>query len=385
MKIMLCSDLAFPYVGGNERYLMELGAGLVERGHEVHWLTSRIPHTKKHETYKGIRIHRIPIIFSKRYVFPGRQLFAFTAIPYALRMAKRMDILHFTTFVAGITGAVVKRLTDKPVVLTCHEMFGDVWKLIGRNEIEKTIYPKIERFIARAPFDAIIAPSYYSKDTLVAAGASPENIEVVPHGIDMTIFNPRKRSNLRKRLGLEKRKVVGYSGRLTLEYTGQSKNLLLLLNAMKLVSKELPDAVLMLGGAGFESLLPHIKTLGIEDRVVYAGKRPYEDVPDFMKACDVVVCPAITDGFCFVLAEASACGVPIIATDRGSHPERMLEGKTGLITELSPHSLANAIIKVLKDRSLAQKLGKAGAEFTKDFTWDKTVDAYTEIYERLSK
>jgi glycosyltransferase involved in cell wall biosynthesis len=101
--------------------------------------------------------------------------------------------------------------------------------------------------------------------------------------------------------------------------------------------------------------------------------------------CDVVVCPAVSDGFCFMLAEASACGKPVVATKAGSHPERIINNKTGILTSVSPQSLAEGIIKILENPKLAKRFGQNGAKLAKKFTWEESVRKHLEIYEMLVK
>lgn len=94
---MIASDLAYPYVGGGESYVIQLSKALIELGQDVHWVTSRIAGTKKYEKFEGIDIHRVPILFSKHYLFPGRHMFPLTGIPFVSNIAKKMDVLQFNT------------------------------------------------------------------------------------------------------------------------------------------------------------------------------------------------------------------------------------------------------------------------------------------------
>ncbi len=171
MKIMIMSDLAPPYMGGGESYVIHLGTHLAKLGYEVHWLTSKIPNTKEYEDYQGIHIHRIPILFSKKFLFPGRQTFPFMAALQRLDFVKDMDIVQANTLVAGYSGWRIARKYNKPSLLFCHEFFGDLWKTIGQNVLEKKIYPQMERRIARSPYDWYACPSEYSRSTLIKAGA----------------------------------------------------------------------------------------------------------------------------------------------------------------------------------------------------------------------
>jgi D-inositol-3-phosphate glycosyltransferase len=384
MKVMISSDLAPPVLGGAERYVINLGSRLVQSGHEVYWLTSKIPNTEKSEVYDGINIQRVKILFGKNFKFVGRLTYAFASIPSAVRLAKNMDILQFNTFVAGTTGWLIAKLSGKPSVLFCHELFGEKWKFLGQNIIEKIFYPYVEKFISHMPYDAFVCPSEYSKETLIKAGVKPEKVYVVPHGIDFTIFNPSvSGENIKNKYGLGKFKTFGFTGRLNIKKVGHSKNILGLLKAAKIVTEKIPDARLVLGGSGYENILPAIREVGIEDKVIYVGERPFEEVGQFHAVVDVVVCPALAEGFCFMIGEALACGRPAVATALGAHNERIVNGETGILTSENTEEIADAIIKLLNDRQLAEEYGKKGAEWSKKLTWENSVKKHLEIYESV--
>ncbi len=380
---MIVSDLGYPFVGGNERYVIELGSKLVELGHKVYWLTSMLPHTKSYDIYKGINIYRVPIPFSKHYIFPGRQCFPVAGLLPIMKLAVTMDILQFNTFIAGTLGWIGRSL-KKPTILFCHEMFSELWWLIGQNLLEKNIYLLIEKYIAHLPYSWFIVPSEYSKRTLIKAGAQKDKITVIPHGINFNLFNPKiSGESLKKQYKLEGKKIVGFTGRLSIKGTGQAKNLTLLLKAMKYVVNETQDARLVLGGSNFSQIKDYIAKENLGNYVLYLGQRPYDKVGEFIAMCDVIVCPALADGFCFLLAEASACGKPVVATRRASHMERVIDKRTGVLTETTPEDLAENIVKLLLNEKLAGRYGVEGVKYAQKFTWGLSAKKHLEIYNKL--
>jgi len=299
----------------------------------------------------------------------------------------RMDVLQFDTFIAGTFGWLVSKASRKPSLLYCHEMFGKLWRRIGQNSFERHVYPEIEKFIAASPYGWFACPSEYSKMTLIEAGAAGRKISVIPHGVDFRIFNPEASGEaLKKSLGLDGFRLFGFTGRLAVRGTGQSKNMAALIEAVKYVVNEFPDARLVLGGFGFKDIAPIVRRLGVEKYVVYAGARSFADVPSFISMCDLVVCPALTDGFCFLLAEASACGKPVVATREGAHPERVIDGVTGVLTDISAEGLAGGVVKVLSDQDLCEKLGRNGGEYARQkYSWERSARRHLEIYQGLMK
>lgn len=385
MRILISSDLAIPHIGGVELYILNLATRLVELGHEVHWMTSWIHGTKRYEILKGIHIHRVPILLKNRLAFPGRQTYSITSILPGIKLVKRMEVFHANTLVPGPFSWIIAKYARKPSILFCHELFGDLWKEIGQDWLEKRLYPFIERFMAKAPYDRFICPSNYSKRKLIECGAAEDKIVVIPHGIDFSKFNnKRDRINYRKIFGLTKYKLFGYIGRLRIRKTTQSKNLIGLLKAVPHVVKSVPEARLVLCGMGFEELKPIIKKLEIEKYVIYVGEeysKDFEFNPHFLKMCDVIVCPAFSDGFCFMLAEASACGRPVVATNAGAHPDRVKNN--GILTKTTPEDIAEGIVRVLTSKKLASKFSKNSSIYARQFTWEKSVRQHLRVYEEL--
>lgn len=379
MKVLIVSDLGPPFIGGIESYILNLGEGLARKGVEVHWAFSNVG-GKKEERLNGINIHRIPILFSNRPEI-GRYVFALTAPFSLLKIARKMDVVHYNTFIPGVFGLFVSKIAKKPSLLYVHEFWGDLWKKIGQNGLERNFFPRVEWFMRNLPYNRFACPSEYTKQCIVQGGIEPEGVSVIPHGIG-DFFKPTKKT-LRKRYGLERNFIIGYSGRLSLEGTGQAKNILGLLVAFKIVSEKIPSARLLFGGSGFDSLRPHIKRLGIEKMVVYTGQRPHKDVPYFLSSCDVIVCPSVSDGFCFLLAEAGACGVPVIATNRGSHPERVADGKNGLLSGTRPEELAGKLIYLYKDPRKRRLIGLHGRKVASKLSWDASVKAHLDVYSEL--
>lgn len=381
---MIGSDVAPPYIGGGEEYVINLGRTLVKMGHEVHWLTSKLPDTKDEENYEGIKIHRVSIPFKKHYHFPGRQFFFATSILPGIRLAKEMDIVQMNTLVAAPFGWLIPKLARKPSVMFAHEIFGDLWKQFGQNVFEKIVYPYMEKRMAKAPYDYYLCPSEYSKKTLVKYGASPRKITVVPHGLNFKLFNPAKdKINYRRKFNLEGYRLFGYAGRLRTKKTAQSKNLLGLLKSVPFVIRKIPNAKLILQGIGYEELEPFVRKMKLEDYVVWLGEKYGKDFnfnPHFFKMCDVIVNPSLSEGFGFMIANASACGIPIVATNAGANAER-INGKNGLLTGTKPEQIADGIVRVLSNEKLAKKFGKEGAKFSRKFTWKKSAEAHLKVYE----
>lgn len=139
----------------------------------------------------------------------------------------------------------------------------------------------------------------------------------------------------------------------------------LLLKAAKYLFESDPAARLLIIGRGTnrkEVAEDPARELGISDRVIFAGYR-VEDYLDVVRCIDVFtfLVPG-SDGTCRAVLEALSLGIPVVTTRRGSLPEIVLEGKTGLLSKESPEGLAENWKFLLSDQNLRQKMGDAARE-----------------------
>ena len=169
--------------------------------------------------------------------------------------------------------------------------------------------------------------------------------EVVYPTIDIRRFHRGlDGSKIRRRYDLGTSPVVLYVGRLS-----PHKGVHMLIEAFKLVKQEIPDARLLIAGKHtFPAYSKRLRdTAG--DSVFFAGYVADEEMPYYYAACDVYATATIWEGFNLPLAEAQACGKPVVAFNLGPHPEVVTNGEAGLLVPLGDISaLAGAIIKLLK-------------------------------------
>ena len=131
--------------------------------------------------------------------------------------------------------------------------------------------------------------------------------------------------------------------------------------------------------------LPFMKTIrDFRDRVVWIKPaEKSEDVAKIMRSVDCIVVPSVSEGFGFVAVEAQACGIPVVASDAGSLPEVVKGGI--LVPPRDPIAIANAVLKILRDKRFSNKLSEIGVRWTQRYQWPKAVEQYEKIYENLRR
>ena len=136
-----------------------------------------------------------------------------------------------------------------------------------------------------------------------------------------------------------------------------------LLEAMETVRREFHEAVLQVVGCGS----PGKDVPG----VIFHGRVPRENVAQYLIQADIMCLPSLTEPSAVALSEAAGCGLPVVSTRVGGTPERVIDGKTGLLVEPGDaDNLASALVALIRDPEKARRFGRAGRELAvKKYTW----------------
>ncbi|MCK4793724.1 MAG: glycosyltransferase family 4 protein [Desulfobacteraceae bacterium] len=229
------------------------------------------------------------------------------------------------------------------------------------NFIEKTyirIIAILTSWIIRRANSAICISRYLQKDL----EKMNLNSEVVYNKIEVNKFSEGLDSlRIRKNYKLGDYPLILYVGRIS-----PHKGCHLLIEAFRILNRKFNSAKLVIVGKYTFPLHGYYNTLQqiADDSVIFTGYVPDEELPYYYAACDVYATGTIWEGFNLPLAEAQACGKPVVAFDIGPHPEIVKDGETGfLVPAQDVKALAEAMIRLLEDKELRLKMGKRGAQF----------------------
>lgn len=222
----------------------------------------------------------------------------------------------------------------------------------------------------------LIAVSSATRDFHVKQGLESQRVTVIHNGIDLDQFQPRPRTGaLEKELLLDANSLGSRKDQIqwiaTIGQIGLRKGLDQLAKAAPLIVREVPDAHFLLIGERnsqkqesieFEqSIRSQFDDAGLADRLHFLGHR--SDVATLLNEIDLLVHPAHQEPLGRVLIEASASGIPIVATNVGGTSEIIEDGRTGLLVAPgNAEQLAHAAIKLLLDTRLAKSLAIAARE-----------------------
>lgn len=264
----------------------------------------------------------------------------------------------------GVAAVLLGKHFHRPVVITARG--SDV------NLIPHFWLPRRMIRWAGINADGIIAVSHSIKERLVALGIAPDKITVLRNGVDLTLFRPRSRPQVRERLGL--------SG-ITLLSVGN----LVPLKGHDLVIQSLlslPGVTLLIVGNGPEQarLEALARRTGVESRVRFLGHVPHDVLADVYTASDILVLASSSEGWPNVLLEAMACGTPAVASSVSGVPEVVAAPAAGeLLEERTAAAIARAVQRLLA-RLPEREATRAYAE---RFSWEATTMGQLELFRRI--
>jgi alpha-1,3-rhamnosyl/mannosyltransferase len=168
------------------------------------------------------------------------------------------------------------------------------------------------------------------------------------------------------------------------------KNLLGLLEAMRGVGAERPDAHLAIvgdtSGQGFWDNLPELRSFvkahpDLEQRVHFTGYLSDPELVELLNCASALVLPSLWEGFGLPAVEAMACGVPVLASRRGSLPE--VVGDAGLFFDPErPSDMADCLLRFLRDPELRPRLAGIARERGRSFTWERAAELAEACFRR---
>ena len=360
MHVALNGMLLGPQAGGVEYSILHLARALAEHGSAQYTLyvpAGSLPDLPQSDR---MRVHRVP----RR--MPGR----FARIVWEQAFLPRLidkhnaDLLHAPGYIAPLRAR-------KPVVLTVYDTIAlqfPQWSKRANTLHYRLLLPASVRKAS-----VVLAPSEATRrDLCRICPGSTSKIRVVPLGIATQFFatpDHNQLEELRRRLTLPSRFIL-FVGR-----HEPKKNLPELLESFAMLKKQdrIPHQLVIAGRHGWRTdpLHHHIRRLGLEDETVLTGFLPDKDMPLLYAAAELFVFPSLYEGFGLPPLEAMACGIPVVASDRGALAENLSDAAL-LVAPGDPAALAAAVRSALSDKDLHANLAASGRRRAARFSWEQT-------------
>ncbi|MGH2458711.1 MAG: glycosyltransferase family 4 protein [Chloroflexota bacterium] len=291
-------------------------------------------------------------------------------------LAGPADVFHFPDF-------ALPPVRRGATVVTVHDLSFMLVPECADQRLRAHLEKVVPMSVREADF--VCADSENTRNELTTLlDVVPERVAVVYGGVDRRfhpVTDPAVLEAIRQKYGLSF-PFIFYMG--TIE---PRKNLGRLLQAYTRLREKSrsPHRLVIAGGLGwlYQEVLRDIDQLAAEQRVVFLGRVPDDDLPALYSLCDVFAFPSLYEGFGLPPLEAMACGKAVVCSNTSSLPE--VVGDAGVF--VSPYDvdgLADVLGQLLADPSRRQRLGERGIERASQFTWEKAARQTLEIYRQIT-
>lgn len=360
---------------------------LSERGNKfkivsIKW-KGQLDHEKVHD---NIEVFRIPYFFSLvRYPLPY-----FNKLNAKIKKINDEwdpDLIVYSHMIYLTTIPIFFNNMLKPVLVTTDCIPGINW-FFGNRIVDLIgyIYSKTIGKMVFHRANGVHLLSSFNQEHLLKWGVDPEKIFVVPRGVNIQSFSPNNgKILLKQQLGIKNDEtVILYVGRLDLvkgvDY--------LIKAASKILSDYDKVKFLIVGEGSLKSKYEKISS-ELSDKIIFLGYRT--DIPDLMNISDIFILTSLSEGACNAVLEASASGLPVIATAVGEVPEIISNAETGvLIQPKDVEGVVKSLKKLIENPFIAQKMGKQGRKrikekYAEQIIYDKLEHFYSSTIEKYYK
>jgi len=373
------------YFGGVERRIVETAKRLLNK------VDTRVYSGRKAGFDKISLVDGTILIpcFSTDVVFPLDNWF-FNKTLSRMSSAIKADVYEAHTVSGyGFLKAIRKRRIIEPFIQTIHGVLAEEY-----IQSSKSIFPtprtklshffmrylsKIEKESAKDATLIVTVSKYSSKKIVQLYGVDEKKIRIVPNGVDLRKFKVVEGcEKVKHRIEANNKQCVLFVGRLV-----PRKGLHFLIEAARYVVNERKETMFVVVGDGplKNHLISYSKKQGVSDNFVFLGDIHEVMLPRLYNCADVFALPSIQEGQGIALLEAQATSKPVVAFNVSGINEIVLDKETGLLVKPDSYELANAILNLLSNKSLREKMGRCGRKFvSKNFSWDICAQRMLQVY-----
>jgi glycosyltransferase involved in cell wall biosynthesis len=387
-SILITTGIFAPDIGGPASYARALGTRLAAQGIQVTVLT-----------YSSVTSH------AGDKALPFKVCRVWKGIPWGIRhtlfffrtliLARHADgILCLNAATAGYTAGVAAGLLKKPFIV---RIAGDgAWEIAAQTGATFLLiddFQKSERRgrIARLhrmqvwtcqKADAVIVPSQYLGGLVAGWGVSEEKINVIYNGVDVPVVSMSK-EDARRTLGIQGNVILS-AGRLV---PWKGFRMLIKLMPQLLQINQFFRLVIVGDGPDMPMLKTVVRTLGLERKVIFAGRVDGATLARYLSAADMFVLNTGYEGFSHQVLEAMQAGVPVVTTQVGGNREVIVQGENGLMVRYNDEfNLLEAIKTVWREADLRERMVANGRHTVAAFSIEKMFErTHALLEEQFSK
>lgn len=356
--------------GGTGRHVLDLSEGLIQRGCEVHLIysTGRIDKIFRDRLHEIEALHQTAIPMHTS-IHP-KDFAVVKAVRRYLREFGPFDAIHGHSSKGGAIARLAAFGTGVPALYTLHGLImmdPDLarWKRLFYLSIELALSLRTSKIIAVSPEESRAAKRM---------GLGKSRVMTVPNGVGPAKLVPRDEA--RRELGVDADAfVIGFVGRLV-----KQKAPHVLVEAFAAAAKIAPRARLAMVGSGplLDSLQALASRLGVADKILWLGER---DARGVLAAFDLFALCSRKEGLPYVVLEAMAAGLPVVATASAGVEILLEPGVNGIVVPTDDaRALTDAFARLASDAPRLAAYGTASLQRASHFTIDAMVEGTMAAY-----
>lgn len=375
MRILFCSGIFPPAIGGPGTILTKLIPGLIRRGY-VCTVATFGPGDQVNRDYA---VERVSLSLSQ----PWRWL---AVIKQIWRLAGRHDVIYATdTYTHGLAAWLVSKLRRRPFIL---RFTGDAaWETAFNQNITqdyivdfqtKWYGPKIafRKWLRKQILkgaDKIIADCEFLKNLVGIIGADKAKVTVINNAVE-PLPEADEVKNFGDHVLLTQARLVPWKG------------LAAIIDALPIVQKQFADTKFLIMGDGPEqnNLKAQTAKMNLNHSVIFLGKvTDKKNKKSYYQTSRIFILNTFYEGMSNTLPEAMLEGLPVITTRAGGNPEFVDNNNGRLVEYNNTQQIATAVVELLSSPELAKRLGENGRERAKRFTVDNLVNKNINVIMNL--
>jgi UDP-glucose:(heptosyl)LPS alpha-1,3-glucosyltransferase len=354
--------------GGVERHSVEIAERLAARGHEVHYIGA----VAREAPGPGVTFHKVSVPLKPN---------SLRMLSFALRAPARVSACACPVVISPCD---LSR-ADVVVAQSCHAAglaIPEAVEVRPKGKMNWGIADRIQLSLEKR----IYSGRRYRKVVAVSHGVSeelqewyrvpPEDIVVIPNGVDIEHFHPRSGQSAAGRI----RSAYGISPAdrilLFVGHEFRRKGLEIVLDALARLGPS-PLHLLIAGDDDTAPYLAQARRMGIAGKLSFLGK--VSDTAPLYAAADLFVFPTAYEAWPLVMMEAAASGLPLIMTRVNGVEEFLADGMNGFIVTSDPVDVAEKIALLLGDDRLRQRLGAQARLRSEAYSWEIIVDKFESL------
>ncbi len=368
--------VCYPTFGGSGVVATELGLGLADNGHDVHFITYKRP-VRLTAFHANVYFHEVT---SMEY-----PLFEYT--PYETSLAsklvdvvrfEKLDILHVHYAIPHAAVAYMAKQILKsqginiPIITTLH---GTDITLVGTDS---SFAPVVEFSINES--DGVTAVSEHLRQETMNTFKLKKDIKVIHNFIDFSRFRKTNKDHFRKAIAPEGEKILVHISNFR-----KVKRVEDVIHIFERVSKRIKSKLLLIGDGPERKYMEELcRSLHLCEEIRFLGKQ--EAVEELLAIADLFVLPSENESFGLAALEAMACEVPVISSNAGGIPEVNIDGVTGYMCEVGDvDGMAARCIELLEDEESLAVFRKNAFKQAKRFDIHEILPSYENYYLEIIK